>query len=80
MACADKERARLLKRAEHKRYYGKTAFLYERRLWSEEEDRLVLEHKIPDSQLVPIIERSMKAICNRRWRLKRQMKNKCQKK
>lgn len=32
---------------------------------------MVIAHAIPDSELSEIIRRSMKAISNRRWRLKR---------
>ena len=56
------------KRAEHKRYYTQTAFKYERRRWTDDEDKLVLIQRIPDSELSPIIKRSMKSISNRRWR------------
>lgn len=57
------------KRAEHRRYYAQTAFLYLPRPWTEKEDKLVLAHEIPDRQLSARIHRSMKAISNRRWRL-----------
>lgn len=50
------------KRAEHKRYYAQTAFKYERRRWTDDEDKLVLIQRIPDSELSPIIKRSMKSI------------------
>ena len=59
------------KRREHRRYYAGTAFLYKPRPWTEKEDRLVLAHEIPDRELSKKIRRSMKAISNRRWRLKR---------
>lgn len=59
------------KRAEHKRYYAKTAFKYEHRPWTVAEDKRVLAHDIPDSELSPIIKRSMKSISNRRWRLRK---------
>lgn len=59
------------KRAEHKRYYAQTAFKYERRRWTDDEDKLVLIQRIPDSELSPIIKRSMKSISNRRWRLRK---------
>lgn len=36
------------KRAEHKRYYAQTAFKYERREWTDDEDKLVLIQRIPD--------------------------------
>ena len=54
------------KHAEHKRYYAQTAFKYERRKWTDDEDKLVLIQRIPDSELSPIIKRSMKSISNRR--------------
>lgn len=57
--------------AEHKRYYAQTAFKYERRRWTDDEDMLVLIQRIPDSELSPIIKRSMKSISNRRWRLRK---------
>lgn len=59
------------KRAEHKRYYAQTAFKYERRKWTEDEDKLVLIQRIPDRELSRIIKRSMKSISNRRWRLRK---------
>lgn len=55
--------------ASHKRYYAQTAFKYKRREWTMLEDELVLAHAIPDRELSCRIERSMKAISNRRWRL-----------
>lgn len=65
------ERRRARRHAEHKRYYAKTAFLYEKRRYSETEDALILAHAVPDRELSVTIHRSMKAICNRRWRLHR---------
>ena len=70
----DPKRAR--KRKEHKRYYAKTAFKYEPRPWTAAEDHLVLLHAIPDSELSVAIGRSLKAICNRRWRLRQAKGNK----
>lgn len=63
------------KRRQHKRYYARSAFRYEARPWSSEEDELVLAHKVPDSELSANLHRSMKAICNRRWRLRRKKEN-----
>lgn len=68
--------ARECRHAHHKRYYAKTAFKYEPREWTVAEDKLVLAHDIPDSELSPIIGRSMRAISNRRWRLKRTVDSK----
>lgn len=62
------------RRRQHKRYYAKTAFKYERREWTPVEDRFVLAHVMPDSELSTIIRRSMKAISNRRWRLHAKVK------
>lgn len=62
---------RARKHEQHKLYYAKTAFKYESRKWTVAEDKLVLAHEIPDRELSRKIERSMKAISNRRWRLKR---------
>lgn len=63
------EKARLCRRAQRKRYYARTAFLYERRRWTKAEDEMVIAHIVPDSELSPIIRRSMKSISNRRRRL-----------
>lgn len=60
------------KRREHRRYYAETAFLYKPRPWTENEDKLVLAHDIPDRELSAKIHRSMKAISNRRWRLRKE--------
>ncbi|MCD7784003.1 MAG: hypothetical protein LUH18_00200 [Oscillospiraceae bacterium] len=64
------EHERRQKRIDHKRYYGKTANLYPKRAWTEEEIKLVLEHSIPDSELSAKIERSLKSIQEKRRRLK----------
>ncbi|MCD8107377.1 MAG: hypothetical protein LUE20_05375 [Oscillospiraceae bacterium] len=64
------ERYRRQKRMSHKRYYGKTANLYPRHAWTEEEERLVMEHSIPDSELSEKIGRSLKGIQEKRRRLK----------
>lgn len=48
-------------RLQRKRYYAKTA-LYAPRPWTSKEEQLVLEHTIPDSELSPLIQRSVAAI------------------
>lgn len=63
------------RRSQHKRYYAKTAFMYDPRPWTEDEDALVMKHAIPDSELSTLIHRSLKSICNRRWRLSKKKKN-----
>lgn len=65
--CGRRER----RREQHRRYYAKTAFKYDPRPWTPEEDRLVVAHVVPDSMLSAAIHRSLKAISNRRWRLAR---------
>ena len=65
------QRQREAKRRQHRRYYAETAFLYKPCPWTEKEDRLVLAHEIPDRELSKKIGRSMKAISNRRRRLRK---------
>lgn len=66
------QKQREAKRAGHRSYYAQTAFLYPPRPWTDEEDKLVLAHEIPDRELSARIRRSMKAISNRRWRLRKE--------
>lgn len=60
------------KRRQHKLYYARTAFLYPSRPWNEDEDRQVLAHEVSDRELSQKLRRSMKAISNRRWRLRKE--------
>lgn len=60
-------------RQQKRRYYGKTAFLYEKRNWTIVEDNMVLEHKMPDVVLSEKIHRSVGAIQKRRWKLKKKI-------
>lgn len=66
------DKRRIKKRREHRLYYAATAFRYKPRPWTGAEDRLVMEHSIPDRELSTEIQRSMKSISNRRWRLKKE--------
>jgi hypothetical protein len=43
-----------------------------RKSWDAEEDRLVLEHAVPDRQLAEEIDRTVRAIAMRRSRLRRE--------
>ena len=70
---ADMERYRTTTLAQKLRYYGKTAG-YESRSWIAEEDCLVLEHSITDTELSHKIERSVAAIQIRRCRLKKNIR------
>jgi hypothetical protein len=59
------------RRKESARYYAKHAINKKRKgfAWTTEEDKLVIEHSMPDTALSKIIERSVKAIQIRRCRL-----------
>lgn len=67
------EKYRKQRREEKKRYYARTAHLYPRRPWTPEEEKMVLEHRIPDRELSEKIQRSMKGIQEKRRRLKLKM-------
>ncbi|MCD7823761.1 MAG: hypothetical protein LUG86_07095 [Oscillospiraceae bacterium] len=64
------EHLRRQKKIDRKRYYGKTANLYPRHAWTKEEEKLVMEHSMPDSELSLKIGRSLKSIQEKRRRLK----------
>lgn len=68
----DMNKFRRTKYLGRKRYYAQTSFKYPRRPWSDEEDKLVVEHKITDRELSEQIERSVSAIQGRRAKLKRE--------
>lgn len=61
-------------------YYRRTTYSarYHKR-WEEQEDVLVLLHKITDTELSYLIERSVSSIQMRRCRLKRLGKEHCKK-
>ncbi len=63
------EKYREMRNASRKRNYAQTA-KYERRIWTKEEDKKVLEQNVPDRQLSNEIRRSVQAIQIRRTRLK----------
>ena len=66
---ADMEKYAKTTRNQKKRYYAKTA-IYGSRPWTYEEDRMVIEHKITDTELSKIIRHSVCAIQKRRYRIK----------
>ncbi|MCD8097252.1 MAG: hypothetical protein LUE31_04275 [Lachnospiraceae bacterium] len=66
MATINQDKRLAQKRANRKRYYAKTANLYPRHPWTQEEVRLVVEHKMPDSALSEKIHRSVKSIQQKR--------------
>lgn len=70
---ADMEKYRRTARAQKNRYYGKTAFLYPGRLWTDDENELILAHEMPDSELSTMIQRSVGAIQVQRCKLKKLM-------
>ena len=59
--------------AQRQRYYSKTA-VYEPSYWTPEQDQLVLEHAITDTELSAKIGHSVSAIQNRRCKLKKAIK------
>lgn len=65
----DMEKWRKTCRKQNQRYYAKTSNLYSPRLWTAEEDAMVMEHNITDSELSVKIQRSVRAIQHRRHRL-----------
>lgn len=69
-AYVDMQKYRKTTKAQQKRYYAKTS-IYGRNDWTVEQDKMVLEHSIPDSELSKIIHHSVKAIQIRRCRLKK---------
>lgn len=57
----------------HRNYRKNTgAYLYEKRLWTDYEDKLIMEHAMTDRELSVKIQRSVGAIQLRRWRLKKE--------
>lgn len=67
----DKSKARATHRSQNLRYYRKTQIYTGRPKWTPEEDKLVLEHSITDTELSNTIHRSVSAIQNRRSKLKK---------
>ena len=72
-AYADMEKYQRTRSAQRKRYYDKTA-KYPRRSWTNEENKKVLAHAIPDMELSTQIQRSVRAIQIQRSRLKKEEK------
>ncbi|MCD7785129.1 MAG: hypothetical protein LUH18_06065 [Oscillospiraceae bacterium] len=64
------EHARRQKKIDRKKYYAKTSNLYPKRAWTAEEEKLVMEHSVPDSELSAKIGRSLKSIQEKRRRLR----------
>ena len=67
----DKEKARQTAKKQKKRYYDRTSGIYDRRLYTAEEDRIIMEHKIPDREISELIKRSQRSILLRRYRLRK---------
>lgn len=65
----DMEKYRKALNRQKKRYYTKTA-IYDPSSWTLEHDKMVLDHKISDTELSSKIHHSVNAIQKRRWRLK----------
>ena len=67
---SDMEKFKKTRNAQRQRYYSKTA-IYGHSQWTYEQDKMVLEHKITDTELSVIIGHSVNAIQKRRCRLKK---------
>ena len=72
-AYADMQKFRKTTNAQKKRYYSKTGS-YGPSTWTVEQDKMVLEHLISDTELSKIIHHSVKAIQVRRCKLKKKIK------
>lgn len=66
----DIDKYKQTRNAQRKRYYKKTAN-YEKRSWTEEENKRVLDHNISDTELSSEIKRSVQSIQIQRSRLKK---------
>lgn len=65
------------KRKQSQRYRERTGSgKYPRKTWSEQDDRLVLAHKMSDRKLAKIMQRSANAIQKRRSRLRKMVNEK----
>ena len=66
----NREKYKVNRRRYNKKYYARTR-KYNYIRWTKEMDNMVLEHKITDTEMSDIIDKSVMAIQVRRWRLKR---------
>lgn len=68
----NREHCREIRNAQRKRYYSKTLNISQgRRRWTKEEDNLVLNSSLTDTELSKLIQRSVRSIQVRRCRLKK---------
>ena len=67
---SDMEKFLKTRNAQRQRYYNQTA-IYKPSQWTFEQDMMVLEHILPDSELSAKINHSVRAIQIRRCRLKK---------
>lgn len=66
----DMEKWRKACNRQRKRYYAKTA-LYPPRKWTADEESMILDSKLSDHQLSPILHRSVEAIQLKRCKLRK---------
>jgi len=59
------------KRIERHRYYSRTANKYPPHPWTDEEEKMVMEHTVPDSELSDKLGRSVKSIQEKRRKIRR---------
>lgn len=67
------DRGKFFRKKYNKRYYAKTAGKYPRRPFDIWEDKIILEHSLPDRKISEMLERSMQSIQVRRSKLKKDM-------
>ena len=69
----DLDKFRAYRNAYKRRYRSKRDFSKGGNVeWSEEEIRLVMEHRYPDTEIARMIGRSVQAVQNKRCRVKKQ--------
>ena len=67
----DINKYRVYREKQKRKYYGSRDFsIEEKRPWTEEEVRIVMEHKLTDTETAKMIMRSVKAIQVKRSRMK----------
>lgn len=59
------------KRIERHRYYARTTHKYPPHPWTDEEEKMIMEHTVPDSALSDQLGRSVKSIQEKRRKIRR---------
>jgi hypothetical protein len=72
----DKEKLRITRNAQRKRYYNKTTNIYKRRKWTTEDIQLILNSNLTDMELSKLIERSVPSIQVKRNKIRKELEAK----